>query len=162
MQIKINYSKFIVARLQQRCHMTLLVSMFVKARNFLLAVFLLRKIISLTKNNHIFQASVTERCASLSKSSGIFRQNPLRVRVKKLNIWKNFATRELLHKKILRFPVRFLSLIYRSLLVWYNTNIFCIRIHICQKYFFLLLLFLRWKAKESFWITFATWFHQFI
>ena len=30
-----------------------------------------------TKNNHKFQASVAERYTSLSKSSGIFRQNPL-------------------------------------------------------------------------------------
>ena len=125
-------------------------------------IFAKKSYYNLTKNNHIFQASVTERCTSLSKSSGIFRQNPLKVPVKKLNIWKNFTSRKLLHKKILRFPVRFFSLIYRSLLVSYNANIFCIRIHICQKYFFPVLIFLRWKVKESFWITFVTRFHQFI
>ena len=41
---------------------------------------------NLTKNNHEFQASVTERCTFLSKSSGIFWQNPLKVPVKKLNL----------------------------------------------------------------------------
>ena len=40
----------------------------------------------LTKNNTEFQATVTERCTSLSKSSGIFWQNPLKVPVKKLNL----------------------------------------------------------------------------
>ena len=42
----------------------------------------------------------------------------------------------------------------------YIAHIFCICIHICKRYYFPLLLFLRWKAKEkisySFWITFAT------
>ena len=38
----------------------------------------------LTNNNHKFQASVTERCTSLSKSSRIFPQNPLKVPGKKV------------------------------------------------------------------------------
>ena len=37
-------------------------------------------------NNHKFQASVTESCTSLGKRSGIFRQNPLKVHVKKLDL----------------------------------------------------------------------------
>ena len=41
---------------------------------------------NLTKNNHNFQASNTERCTSLSKNFGIFQQNPLKVPVKKLNV----------------------------------------------------------------------------
>ena len=40
---------------------------------------------NLTKNNHKFQASVTEKYTSLSQSSGIFLQNPLKAPVKKLN-----------------------------------------------------------------------------
>ena len=40
----------------------------------------------LTKNNPEFQATVTERGTSLSKSSGIFWQNPLKIPVKKLNL----------------------------------------------------------------------------
>ena len=34
-----------------------------------------------TKNSRKFQASVTERCTSLSKRSGMFRQNLLKVPV---------------------------------------------------------------------------------
>ena len=45
-----------------------------------------KKYYNLTKNNHKFLATVTERCTFLSKSSGIFRQNPLKVPVKKLNL----------------------------------------------------------------------------
>ena len=41
---------------------------------------------NLTKNNHKFQAIVTEKFTSLSKNSGIFRQNPLKVPVRKLNL----------------------------------------------------------------------------
>ena len=39
--------------------------------------------------------------------------------------------------------------IYRSLCVPYITHIICICIHICKRYYFLLLLFLRWNAKEK-------------
>ena len=50
--------------------------------------------------------------------------------------------------------------IYRRLLVSYIARIFCICIHICNRYYFPLLLFLRWKATKkisvSFWIKFAT------
>ena len=46
------------------------------------------------------------------------------------------------------FPIGFPSAIYRSLFVSYMTDIFCIRIHICKIYFFPILLFLRWKAKD--------------
>ena len=65
--------------------MTLLVSLFVILRNLLFGVFLPSKIV-----NHKFQASVAERYTFLSKSSGIFRQNPLKAPVKKLNIKKTF------------------------------------------------------------------------
>ena len=41
---------------------------------------------NLAKISHKFQAGVTERCTSLSKSSGIFRQNPSKVTVKKLDL----------------------------------------------------------------------------
>ena len=53
---------------------------------------------NLTKNNRKFQASVTERCTSLSKRSRMFRQNVLRVAVKKLNLYQPFTTHELLQK----------------------------------------------------------------
>ena len=41
---------------------------------------------NLTKNSRKFQASVTERCTSLSKHYGMFRQNLLKVPAKKLNL----------------------------------------------------------------------------
>ena len=48
-----------------------------------------KKYYDLTKNNHNVEASVTEKCTSLSKSSGIFRKNPLKVPVKKLHFKKS-------------------------------------------------------------------------
>ena len=65
---------------------------------------------NLTKNSRIFQASVTERCTSLSKSSGILRQISSKVPVKKLNLQKNFTRHELLRKWFLRFPLKFFHL----------------------------------------------------
>ena len=41
---------------------------------------------NLTKNSCKSQASDTERCTSLSKPSGMFRQNALKVPVKKLKL----------------------------------------------------------------------------
>ena len=81
-QVKINCSKFIIDGIQQRCHMSLLVSLFLTSRNlFFWCVSAKKKYYSLVKNNHKFPASVMERCTSLSKSSGIFQQNPLKVPV---------------------------------------------------------------------------------
>ena len=64
-----------------------LVSLFVTLiKPVVWCIFAKKNYYHLTKNNHEFQASVIERCTSLSKSSGIFRKNPLKVPVKKLNI----------------------------------------------------------------------------
>ena len=52
----------------------------------------------LGKNSPKFQASVTERYTSLSRRSGMFRQNLLKVPVKKLNLRKFFTAHKLLHK----------------------------------------------------------------
>ena len=41
---------------------------------------------NLTENSRKFQANVTERCTSLSKRSGMFRQNLLKVAATKLNL----------------------------------------------------------------------------
>ena len=62
--------------LQQRYHITLLVSVFVTSKN--LHISAMKNYYNLTKNNHKFQASATERCTSLSKSSGIFQQDLLK------------------------------------------------------------------------------------
>ena len=48
-QVKINCSKFIVDGLQQRCHMSLLISLFVTSRNLLFGVLLPRKIITILR-----------------------------------------------------------------------------------------------------------------
>ena len=53
---------------------------------------------NLTKNSRKFQTSVTERCTSLSKRSGMFRQKVLKVPGKKINLYKTFAVNKLLHK----------------------------------------------------------------
>ena len=86
-QVKINYPTFIIDGLQQRCHMTFSVSLFVTPRNLLFGVFK-ENYYSLTKNSRKFQTSVTERCTFLSKSSGMFWQNVLKVRGKKINLYK--------------------------------------------------------------------------
>ena len=83
-QVKINCSKFTIDGLQQGCHMTFLVSLFVTSRNLLFGVFLPKKIITTSQKIDV-NASVTERCTSLSKRSGMFRQNLLNGGVKKLN-----------------------------------------------------------------------------
>ena len=80
-QVMINCSKFIADRLQQRCHVTFLIYLFVTSRNLLFGVFCQGKLLQSYEN---YQASVTERCTSLSKCSGMFRQNLLKVPVKKL------------------------------------------------------------------------------
>ena len=66
--------------------MALLVSLFVASRHVLFGVFLPRKIITILQKITKFQARVTEMYISLSKSAGIFRQNTLKVPVKKLNL----------------------------------------------------------------------------
>ena len=44
-----------------------------------------------TKNNHKFQASVKERCTSLSKNSGIFQENPLKSTCEKVKALKKLC-----------------------------------------------------------------------
>ena len=58
-----------------------LFNLYVISRNSLFGAFLPRKIIAilLTKNSRKFQARVTERSTSLSKRSGMFQQNLLKV-----------------------------------------------------------------------------------
>ena len=145
-QVKINCSKFIIDRLQQRCHVTFLISLFVTSTNLLFGVFLPRE------NNRKFQASVTERCTSLSNHSGIFPQNLLKVPVKKLNL-KNFyrilTSSQVIFKVSSRifFYLFTYPTIYRSLFEPHTAHILCIPTHIFKRYYFPLLLSLRWKAK---------------
>ena len=84
-QVKINCPKFIIDGLQQRCHITFSVSLFVTSRKLLFGIFK-ENYYNLTKNSRKFQTSVTERCTFLSKRSGMFRQNVLKQPGKKINL----------------------------------------------------------------------------
>ena len=84
-QVKINCPKFIIDGLQQRCHMTFSISLFVTSRNLLFGVFK-ENYYNHTKNSRNFQTSVTEMCTFLSKRSGMFRQNVLKEPGKKINL----------------------------------------------------------------------------
>ena len=68
-----------------------LISLFATSRNLLLRVLLPRK------NSRKFQASVTERCTSLCKRSGMFLKKILKLPMKKLYfkkplLYMNFFT----------------------------------------------------------------------
>ena len=65
-QVKINCSKFVIDRLQSLGYLTFLFSLFVTLRNLLFGVFLPRE------NRRKYEASVTERCTSLSNCSRMF------------------------------------------------------------------------------------------
>ena len=54
--------------------------------SYCLVYFCQGKLLQSHKNSRKFQTSVTERYTSPSKCSGIFRQNLLKVPVKKLNL----------------------------------------------------------------------------
>ena len=106
-QVKINCSKFIIGGLQQQGNMTLSVSLFVTSRNLLFGVSLLwRKVIT---NN-------------LKKITINFRQVPLKCVLFSIRIHE--LEHELLHKWVLRLPVRFLLPIHGSLFVSYMVFIF--------------------------------------
>ena len=60
--VKINSSKFIIDKLQQRCDITLLVSLFVTSTNLLFGVFLPRKIITI-----LLKITINFRQVSLTK-----------------------------------------------------------------------------------------------
>ena len=53
---------------------------------------------SLTKNSRKSQLSVTKRCTSLSNRSGMFRQNLLKVPVKKLNLYCTWTSSQVTFK----------------------------------------------------------------
>ena len=62
-QVKINCSKLIIDRLQQRCDVTFLIYLFVTSRNlFVWCISAKENYYNLTKNSRKFQASVTEMC----------------------------------------------------------------------------------------------------
>ena len=140
--IQVNFicSKFIIDGLQQRCHMTLLFSLFVTSRNLFIAVFMPRNIITILRKISFKQLLLKGVLVPVIVGE-YFATNVLKVPVKKLNISKDFTTHELFYKRLLRFPERFFIPIYRSLFVSL-AKIFCIRICICKNYFFALSIFL--------------------
>ena len=149
-KVKINCSKFIIDGFQQWCHMTLLVPLFVKLRDLLFGVFLARKTIAILRKITIIFRQVSLKGILLSvRVLEYLAVKSFKRIYEKAKSLKNFITNELLHNWLSRFPVRFFLSIYGSLFVSYVTNIFCVRIHICKKYFFLLSLFLRWKGKQK-------------
>ena len=83
----------------------------------------------------------------------MFRQNLLRVPVTKFNLQKSSTAHKLFYKLFLRFPVGFFFtylLIHLFIAaVSYMAHISCIRIRPSKRYYFPILLFLRWKAKEK-------------
>ena len=76
--------------------MTFLVSLFVKSKLIVWRISAKENYFNLTKNSRKFQSSVNRRYSSLSKRSGMFRQNLLKVAVKKLNLKNLFTAHELL------------------------------------------------------------------
>ena len=99
---------------------------------------------NLTKNK--FQATVTERCTSPSNSSGIFRHKCFQSTCEKVKSLKRLYYAWTLLQEAFKVSWK----IFHTNLqkpVCIIANIFCIRICICKKYFFALLLFLGWKAQ---------------
>ena len=111
---------------------------------------------NLTKNSRKFQASVTERCSSFSTHSGIFQQNLLK------NACEKVESLKILYCTCF-FHLFTNALIYRSLLVSYITHIFVfIFVKGITSRFYNSWDGKRKKNQSYFWITFATWFDQFI
>ena len=128
--------------------MTFLIYLFVTSRNLLFGVFLPRKIITiLRKIADIFrQVSLKEVLLSVSVLE-CFRE--------KVGSLKTLYCTRTSAQVIVRVSSRIFfhlftfPLIYSSLFVFYIVHILCSCIHIRKRYYFPLLLFLRWKAKEK-------------
>ena len=97
--VKINFSKFRIDRLQQLCHVIFLIYSFVTSRTTIVWFITAKEnYYNRMKNSPKFWTNVTERRTSLSKLSRMFRQNLLRVPVKKVESLKSITAHELLHK----------------------------------------------------------------
>ena len=145
-----NCSKLIIGRLQKRCHVTFLIYLFVTSRNlFVWCISAKENYYNLTKNSRKFQASVTKTC-TFSVSAKSFKSTCEKVESLKI-LYCTWTSSQVIFKFSSRifFQLLTYALIYRSLFVSYTTHILRIHIHICKRYYFPLLLFLRWKAKEK-------------
>ena len=86
-QVKINCSKFTIGWLQEWCYVTFLIYLYVAPRNLSFGIFLSRKIIIILRKIDVnFKQVLLKGVTSLSKLSGMFRQNLLKVPVKKLKL----------------------------------------------------------------------------
>ena len=82
-QVKINCSKLIIDRLQQRCDVTFLIYLFVTSRNlFVWCISAKENYYNLTKNSRF----VNFRQVPLKRVLSQFQQNLLKLPVKKLNL----------------------------------------------------------------------------
>ena len=102
------------------------------------------------KNYPKFQEIVFERCTSLFVSAKSFKSTCEEVESLKIR-YCTWTSSQVIFKVSGRTLLHLFTyqLIYRSLLVSYIAHIMCICIHICESYYFPLLLFLRWKSKEK-------------
>ena len=151
-QVKTNCPKFITDGLQQRCHMTFSVFLFVTSRNLLFGVF---------KENYY----------NLTKDSRKFRTSALKVKYSESTWGKNKSLKHLYYKwtssqVIFKVSSRIFFHLFtfppicRSLFVLDITHIFCICIHICKRYHFPPFTIPEMESERkislSFWMTFAT------
>ena len=138
-------------RLQQPCYIWLCYSFFASSIERFIACCISAKKGScyVTKNSHKFSERVTDSCASLSNNFGIFLQNSSKVPLKKLNLQKTLKYTWTSSQVVFEVSSRFFSYIYRSLLLSYTIDIFCIRIHICKTYFFPLFYSRDGKRKKN-------------
>ena len=90
-QVKINFSKFMIDGLQQRCHMTLLVSSFVTSRNLLFDVFLPRKIITILQKITINFRQVSLKGVLLSVQVLEYSAKSFKSTCEKVKSLKNFS-----------------------------------------------------------------------
>ena len=133
-EVKINCSKLIIDRLQQRCHVTFLIYFFVTSRNlFVWCISAKENYYNLTKNSRKFQTSATETC-TFSVSAKSFKSTCEKVESLKIHCCTWFSS------DFLRFPVGFFAPTYLCthwLIVSYSTHIvYSIHIHICKRYYF--------------------------
>ena len=146
--------------------MTFLVSLFVTSRNLLFGVFLPRKIISILRKIVANFRQVSLKGVLLWKwfwngSGKSFKSSSEKVESLK-TLYYTWTSSEVIFKITNRIFFTYLPI---HLFVCYTAHIFFIRIHIFKRFYFPLLLFLRWEAKKitlSFWIIFAALFAQFI
>ena len=113
--------------------------------NLFIAVFLPRKVIIILRKIN-FKRLSTVIVYSPSNSLGIFRHKCFKSTCEQVKSSNRLYYAWTFLQEAFKVSWKIFIPIYRSLFVSL-ANIFCIRICICKKYSFALLLFLGWKAK---------------